>query len=172
MPPVRSQVSSANLLQSIQEFIAAAGIIAFLWYTIVVVHVGRWPLLGAGIVLFTAIFVLGRRLRTANRSAKEPIAVALVCWLGFAMPVAVLSGPRLPGFISAAIGVATVWVIWASLRYEIQLVQSDGALRNVLWGLGWGAALAAGFSILAVLIVALNARSAARFGDEVAFILG
>ena len=156
---MQSGISTDNPVV-VQGTFAAAGALAYFGHTLFAVDVGRWLLILAGIIGFSATLVIGRRIGTNGRSSQQPILVMLFAFLVFAMPVAWLPGPRGPGFLSAAIGIETVFVLWGALRYEVRQSQSLGLARDLLWGLGWGAAMAGGFSLIALLIMALAARGA------------
>ena len=164
--------ASFNRPQLIQLAVGGAGAIAYFAHTLSAVHIGRWTLILIGVLLFPATFVLGRRLGTRNRTRQEPVAVMLVTSLAFAMPVASLSGPRGPGFISSALGLVAVYVLWGALRYEVRDTAAEGLLSNLGWGIGWGAAFAAVFSLIALVIVGIGAAIGSGDLPAIRFILG
>jgi hypothetical protein len=149
--------------------------LAFYAYSLTRVQIGRWVVVGAGSAVLAALIGLARYLRDHKRSPYEPGMVLIAAAMGLALPVAHLPGPRGPGFLAAGIALLSAQLLWASARYEVAPSSSSGVQLNLRWGLRWGVWMAAGFSVLALVIVGiawLSSGGRARGFSVLPFVLG
>jgi hypothetical protein len=128
---------------------------AFYLTALTQVSVGRVIIVLAGSLVFAGLLGLARSLKPVKRSPYEPILL-IAAAMGFLLPASILPPPRESAFLAAGFGVVAAQIMWAGLRYEVVPVQPSRLRENLAWAVKWGVGMAAGLSILALIIAAIT----------------
>ena len=107
----------------------------------------------AGTVAFLTAWRLARRWGPLDPPGQEPLAVMLAAFVLFFV---LTIGGRMPilAIVAPVVGFLTTQAIWAVNRYPADRAPSRGRsiASDVRWGLGWGIAMAAIFTIYVALL--------------------